>query len=324
MDGIQDDIKDLGVDIGLIDNSNSETAPPVDDVYLAAEQDKVDKTLFATLKQVFIIVKSAFTIYICLHAAYKWRKTKLPMGKPAQFLLIFNALIVLGVGAYKFTTKQIAPLFLLQAASHYSCFCVLHVLLGYVDVKNKEKRDKLVSIFKPFHFMFAIVAYIGYKSSSCDQKNFYPDSFILSNSLFLGVYIMAYSLHKSNYRLEWGPDEEKTKKLFEAQTERFMSCYTFLIEWHIFELVLAKILDVFTDSIHCSADGKSWFYSSGKGNLFMMLHLVGTGIGAAMARAVFIKTAKKSGLFDDLEDDDEDEDDPKKVKEEAKESKKTQ
>ena len=61
--------------------------------------------MFATAKQIFIIVKGAFTIWVCLHAAYKWRNTKLPMGIPAQFLLIFNALIVLGVCIYKFTTK---------------------------------------------------------------------------------------------------------------------------------------------------------------------------------------------------------------------------
>ena len=135
---------------------------------------------------------------------------------------------------------------------------------------------------------------------------------------------MAYSLHKANYRLEWGPDEGKAKKLFEAQTDRFITCYTFLIQWHVFELVLAKILDVFTDSIHCSADGKSWFYSTGKGNLFMMLHIIGTSVGAGMARTVFIKTAKKSGLFDDLEDDDDEGKDSKKVVDEKKESKKTQ
>lgn len=103
-----------------------------------------------------------------------------------------------------------------------------------------------------------------------------------------------------------------------------MKCYTFLIEWHVFELVLAKILDVFTDSIHCSADGSSWFYSTGKGNLFMMLHLVGTGVGAGMARAVFIKTSKNTGLFDDLEDSDDDDADPKKVKADTKETKKSQ
>ena len=90
-----------------------------------------------------------------------------------------------------------------------------------------------------------------------------------------------------------------------------MSSYTFLIEWHVFELVLAKILDVFTDSIHCSADGRSWFYSSGKGNLFMMLHIIGTSIGAGMARAVFIKTAKATGVFGGLDEEDDISPDPK-------------
>ena len=152
--------------------------------------------MFATVKQIFIILKTLFTIYVCLHAAYKWRKTSLPMRKPAQLLLVFNCILVSGVAVYKFTTKQIAPLFLLQAASHYSCFCVLYVLVGYVDIKKTEKRDTIMSILNPMHGMFFLIAYLGFKASSCDQENFYPDSFILSNSLFLGVYIMAYSLHK--------------------------------------------------------------------------------------------------------------------------------
>ena len=56
----------------------------------------------------------------------------------------------------------------------------------------------------------------------------------------------------------------------------------------------------------------------------MMLHLVGTGVGAGMARAVFIKTSKKTGLFDDLEDSDDDDAGAKKVKPDSKETKKSQ
>ena len=81
--------------------------------------------------------------------------------------------------------------------------------------------------------------------------------------------------------------------------------YTFLIEYHCFELGLAKILDVFTDSIHCSVDGNSWFYSSSKGNLFMMLHIIGISMGAGMTRAVFIKTAKTNGVFGGLDEEDD-------------------
>ena len=140
---------------------------------------------------------------------------------------------------------------------------------------------------------------------------------MLSNSLFFGIYIMALSLHKQEYTLEWGESEEKAKKLFLAQTERFIQSYTFLVEWHAFELVLAKVLDVMTDSIHCSSDGNHWFYSSARGNLFMMIHLIGISLAGGLTRAVFIKTAKPSGIFGGLEEEDQ-LDDLKKVKDSKK------
>ena len=170
MEGIKGDIEDLFVHADIINDTDADgSAPPVDDVFLAAQQEKVDKTWFATAKQAFIILKTLFTIFVCVQAVRKWKKIDLPMSKPAQRVLLFNCLIVTGVAVYKFTTKQIAPLFLLQAASHYSCFCVLHVLLGYVDIKKTERRDAIVNIFKPMHGMFFLIAYLGFKASSCDQ-----------------------------------------------------------------------------------------------------------------------------------------------------------
>ena len=132
-----DNIEEVGIEPTIIDQSEltQDAAPTVDEVYykyLSVEMEKVDKSWPATLKQIFVVVKSAAMICIALHAAYKWRKSKHPMGKAAQLLLIFNALIVLGVCVYKFTSKEIAPLFLLQATSHYSVFCVFHALLAYV------------------------------------------------------------------------------------------------------------------------------------------------------------------------------------------------
>lgn len=134
--------------------------------------EKVDKSWPATLKQIFVIIKSAVIICITLHAAYKWRKSKHPMGKAAQFCLFFNALIVLGVCIYKFTSKQIAPLFLLQAASHYSAFLVFHVLIAYAPVNSsnsaKEMKRKILTALKPFHAMFIVIIYVGFKACHCD------------------------------------------------------------------------------------------------------------------------------------------------------------
>ena len=87
--------------------------------------------------------------------------------------------------------------------------------------------------------------------------------------------------------------------------DRYWSFYTFLVEWHAFELVLAKLLDTFSDEFNCSADGQRWIITGAKGNLFFVLHIMGSMMGTGMTRAVFIKTAKSEGFFGGLEKEDD-------------------
>lgn len=141
---------------------------------------------------------------------------------------------------------------------------------------------------------------------------------MLTNCFNIGIYIMVYMLHSKDYTLEWSEDEKVAKNLFVKQTERYMSFYTFLIEWHMLELVLGKGLDSFTDSIMCGDNGTKWIFATGKGNLFMMLHIIGTMMGTGMARAVFIKTAKAEGMFGGVEEDDSDHEDEKVSKTDKK------
>jgi len=132
---------------------------------------------------------------------------------------------------------------------------------------------------------------------------------LLNNCFSFGIFIMVYLLHSRGYLLEWSDDETVAKNLFTAQSERYLSFYTFLIEWHIVELVVGKGLDSFTDAVMCSDDGQKWLFASAKGNLFMMLHIIGTMMGTGMARAVFIKTAKAEGMFGGVDEDSDKEDD---------------
>ena len=240
------------------------------------------------------------------------------MATPAMLVLTLSAVIVAGVCAYKFTSKNVRPLVSLQCLSHYLCFCILHVLIGYADAKNFEARPNILRVFYMFHAIYwGLIAFSAH-TADCTKENFYPDAFLLNNCFSFGIFAMVYMLHIREYNIDWGKDEEAQKKLFTAQTERYIAFYTFLIEWHIFELVLGKGLDSFTDSVMCSDDGKKWLFSSAKGNLFMMLHIIGTMMATGMARAVFIKTAKAEGYFGGCEDtDDEDEKaavEPKKTK----------
>ena len=124
---------------------------------------------------------------------------------------------------------------------------------------------------------------------------------------------MVYILHSRDYLLEWTDNEKVAKNLFQKQTERYFSFYTFLVEWHIVELVIGKGLDSFSDSIMCAEEGQKWIFSSFKGNLFMMFHIIGTMMGTGMARAVFIKTAKAEGIFGGVEVGDSDHEDDDKA-----------
>lgn len=256
-----------------------------------------------------------------MKAALAWKNSKKPMAGPAFLVLLFSAIIVIGVCIYKFTSKEIKPLVTLQALSHYLAFCILHVLVGYAEAKDFKERPKLMRAFYVFHVIYWIILAVS-QTARCTKEDFYPDAFILNNCFSFGIFVMVYMLHSKEYLIVWGKDEQVAKKLFTAQTDRYISFYTFLIEWHIFELVVGKGLDAFADCIMCSEDGNKWIFATAKGNLFMMLHIIGTMMGTGMARAVFIKTAKAQGMLGGVEDGESDhEDDDAKPVVEAKKTK---
>lgn len=147
-----------------------------------------------------------------------------------------------------------------------------------------------------------MLIFASWKGAGCTEKDFYPDMFLINNCFSFGIYMLVYVLHSRDYYIEWDESEKAAKNLFTKQTERYVSFYTFLIEWHIFELILGKGMDTFSDSIMCAEESQNWIYANWKGSLFMILHIIGTMMGTGMARAVFIKTAKAEGFFGGVED----------------------
>ena len=93
----------------------------------------LDMTGPGMAKSAFIVLKCSFVIFQTLKAAKAWNKTNMPMTRPVQLTLILSCFILALGAAYKFTHKKIAPLFLLQSLGNYSAFCVLHVLVGFVQ-----------------------------------------------------------------------------------------------------------------------------------------------------------------------------------------------
>ena len=114
----------------------------------------VEKSPMGMAKKIFILAKTGFVVFQTLKGAWAWRNSKKKMTVPAILCLLFSALIVSLVCAYKFTSKNIRPLVTLQCTSHYLAFCVLHVLLGYADAKKFDARPNLLKAFYLFHIIY--------------------------------------------------------------------------------------------------------------------------------------------------------------------------
>jgi len=88
----------------------------------------VDKHWSAHLKTAFVLYMAGKTIWDTLKASNQWNDHS-KFGGKIQMLLLFNAAMVALVTFYKFTSKHIAPLFVLQCISHYSFFLTFIVMV---------------------------------------------------------------------------------------------------------------------------------------------------------------------------------------------------
>ena len=131
------------------------------------------------------------------------------MATPAMLVLTLSALIVGGVCAYKFTSKNVRPLASLQCVSHYLAFCILHVLIGYADAKNFQARSKILIGCYIFHLVWWGLIVFTALTAGCTTENFYPFNFVLNDVVSIVVFVIAFVLHSNDYFIKWGKDEEE-------------------------------------------------------------------------------------------------------------------
>lgn len=200
------------------------------------------------MKSAFIVIKASFVIYKTLKAAKVWYKSDMPMGKPSAFVLILSAFTIMMGAVYKFSKKRIFPLFLLQSLGNYCAFCVLHVLIGYVQNKqSQERRAQICKQLKIIHVLWWISAFYASKHSLCSRADFYPWIFILNLVIFALLFVFVHLKAKQGFKLKWNKDEEIAKKLFEAQIDRYYKSTRFVLLWHVVEVALGKLLDTFSN-----------------------------------------------------------------------------
>lgn len=283
----------------------------ITDPSVQADMDSVDHHWLSHLKTAFVVYKAVTTLFGTLKAAKDWNMQSSKMAGPAQMLLIFNAIVCVLVTVYKFTSKHVAPLFVLQCLSHYGFYLAFIVLVKQNDNASiREAGGKIVNKLKPLHALYGFVIVYGFlKQSKCSDENPYPMCFVLGDVLF---FVSAFACHKfSKKDLEscWSVNpteaEMKAKDLADMQFKTFFSSYKKMAIWHLVEVVLGRFLfkTVFEGALICGGNGTEWHYRSGLAHLFLVLHIMGTVQALGMHRNVFIKDAKAAGYVEKTKKD---------------------
>jgi len=277
---------------------------PAIDPEVQADMDAVDHHWTAHIKTAWMLYKCGTTLIGTLMAAKAWHQVKMRMAGPSQMLLIFNAIVCVLITAYKFTSKHIGPLFVLQTLSHYGFFLAFIVLVEYNENPQiVESGRKIIKKLTPLHALYGFVILYGYlKQSKCSDTSVYPMSFVMGDILFFVSFFACMRFQKKDLEACWAVNptehEKKAKELSDAQFDTFFSSFKKMAIWHALELVLGKILfkTVLQGAVTCGGNGKDWHYRSGLGHLFLMLHILGTVQALGMHRNVFIKNAKSAGV----------------------------
>eukprot|EP00562_Extubocellulus_spinifer_P025780 CAMPEP_0178668288 /NCGR_PEP_ID=MMETSP0698-20121128/31502_1 /TAXON_ID=265572 /ORGANISM="Extubocellulus spinifer, Strain CCMP396" /LENGTH=283 /DNA_ID=CAMNT_0020311849 /DNA_START=241 /DNA_END=1093 /DNA_ORIENTATION=- len=267
----------------------------IDDIIVAVNDADFD----IDFKGVFTVSKALFTSF----GIYKAKRSG--DAKPAVRLLGFNALLVALITIYKLTRREIAPLFVLQCLSHYSCFLVFAALAGFGShpkIKKGKRGDRRIALaIWTLHLLYAIVLVLGFLWAECYEGHVYPVSFLMSDTLFLVSYVMLLYTKKRGFDVESLMDDaedDATKEdleLFNAQIDAFFSQQRILVVWHFVEMVLGYVLFnvLFEDAVTCDESGDAWVFNFKAGKLFLLLHTYGVKQGLGVASKVFFKTVKK-------------------------------
>lgn len=261
-------------------------------------------------KGIFTIAKALYTSFGIYSATRLWSKSDSALATPAIRLLGFNALLVALITIYKLTRREIAPLFVLQCLSHYSCFLVFATLSGFGShphIQKGKRGDRRISLaIWSLHVLYAIVLVLGFLWSECTEEAVYPISFVMSDALFFVSYMLLLSVKQRGFDVhdlsklddDAGDDndaDDEDLELFEAQVAVFFSQQRILVAWHFLEMILGYLLfNVFLqDAVTCDENGDAWVFNFKAGKLFLLLHTYGVKQGLGVASKVFFKTVKK-------------------------------
>lgn len=145
-----------------------------------------------------------------LKAAAAWKN-----NARIALILLVSAAVVAGVAYYKTTSKEIMPLFLLQAMSMLLAINCLPAILSF---PKNETAKKTLSQVSSMHWMINLgfvmcfaSALMGKSAVKCDPDGgpVIPWGFFATFSLFMLHWLYVSHLHKNKFYIKWQPNEKK-------------------------------------------------------------------------------------------------------------------
>lgn len=262
--------------------------------------DDVDKHWLSHVKTCFVLYMAVTKCYKTVQMSQKWSEANSRMAKPAQYLLLFNALACVLVTVFKFTSKHIGPLYVLQAVSHLGFLLSYLCLVKFSDLDDIQKKGaavvKKLTPLIPVYLLVIVYGYFGL--GNCTEEQPYPWSFVLGDCVFFVTYFLVSGFGiKDIKKLEPANNEEKKRRynLALAQFEAFFGKYKQMAMWHGLELVLGRFMlkTVFDGALICGGEGKEWHYRSALAHFFLILHILGTVQALGTQSSILIKSVKK-------------------------------
>ena len=175
----------------------TEDETPLTEAQIQADMDEIDKNPASIVKTVLICLKAGYLIFISFKAAYKWSGQL-----RIQALLITSALLTGAVTYYKTTSKEIAPLFLLQGLSMLITTLCLPALLTFPK-RNESARAAFSSSIR-FQMMinlgFVLILGAGLfgNAAHCNPEEdgrVIPWGFLATFGLFVVHFLYTRYLH---------------------------------------------------------------------------------------------------------------------------------
>jgi len=179
---------------------------------------------FGTVIDVCIGIKALVLITMNLQSFLWWRNHKsVCYTITIRLMLLVSNVIIIIEFAFRFTDKELKPLFVLVTLANWLVLFSQSVLVRLEFPWKDNPHNYAFMLLIPFHIAYLVVFILGFIDATstevtCGGSVLYPPIMLANDGLFFALYIFTIILHFNGYFKRWDldimPDEQVTYDSF--------------------------------------------------------------------------------------------------------------